>query len=63
MTLVHHDLFSKIAEWEQAGQEAAGIPLSMLRFAISFVASVFVGLLFKYVPTVKGALCDDCVHS
>ena len=41
-------------ELEQAGVEAAGVPISLLRFALAFFASVPVGILFKYVPTVKG---------
>jgi hypothetical protein len=44
----------KWSEWEQAGVEAAGVPISLLRFALAFFASVPVGILFKFVPTVKG---------
>lgn len=46
----------KWSEWEHAGVGAAGVPISLLRFALAFFASVPVGILFKYVPTVKGTV-------
>ena len=52
----HHDIFSLIAQYEHEVTEAVGMPLSMIRFAASFLASVVVGLLLKFVPTVKGEL-------
>lgn len=58
MVYYGHDVFESMAELEHKALEATGIHLSMLRFAISFVASVPVGLLFKFVPTVKGEQVD-----
>ncbi len=58
MVYYGHDVFANMAELEHKALEATGIHLSMLRFAISFVASVPVGLLFKFVPTVKGEQLD-----
>ena len=51
-----HDIFSLIAHYEHEITEAAGMPISMVRFAASFFASVAVGLLLKFVPTAKGAV-------
>ena len=48
------EVLHTVHDWEQAGVEAAGVPISLLRFAVAFFASVPVGILFKYVPTVKG---------
>ena len=50
----HQDLFSLIAQYEHEVTEAVGMPLSMIRFAASFLASVVIGLLLKFIPTVKG---------
>ncbi|CAK0783622.1 hypothetical protein CVIRNUC_006821 [Coccomyxa viridis] len=49
-----HDILSLIAHYEHEITEAAGMPISMVRFAASFFASVAVGLLLKFVPTAKG---------
>ncbi len=49
-----HDILSLIAQYEHEITEAVGMPLSMVRFAASFLASVVVGLLLNFVPTVKG---------
>ena len=51
-----HDIFSLIAHYEHEITEAAGMPISMVRFAASFFASVAVGLLLKFVPTAKGVV-------
>ncbi len=59
MVYYGHDAFASMADLEHKALEATGIHLSMLRFAISFVASVPVGLLFKFVPTVKGEQVDN----
>ncbi len=48
------DILSLIAQYEHDITEAVGMPLSMVRFAASFLASVVVGLLLKFVPTVRG---------
>ena len=37
--------------WEVAGASSVGMTLSMFRFSISFLASVLVGIVFRYVPT------------
>lgn len=54
MAFWSQNISESYSEWELRALEATGIQLSLLRFAISFVASVPVGLLFKFVPTVKG---------
>ena len=46
----------RVSEIEQAGVDAAGVPISLLRFAIAFLLSVPVGIVFKYIPTVTGRL-------
>ena len=51
-----YNIFSLIAHYEHEITEAAGMPISMVRFAASFFASVAVGLLLKFVPTAKGAV-------
>ena len=56
MKAADHDIFSLIAHYEREITEAAGMPISMVRFAASFFASVAVGLLLKFVPTAKGAV-------
>ena len=43
-----------IAQYENEITEAVGMPISTVRFAASFLASVVVGLLLKFVPTVRG---------
>lgn len=48
------DVCNRIQELEQAGVAALGVPVSLLRFTLAFFASVPVGILFKYIPTVKG---------
>ena len=48
------DILSLIAQYEHDITEAVGMPLSMVRFAASFLASVVVGVLLKFVPTVRG---------
>lgn len=50
----NQDMFALVGHYEHEITEAVGMPLSMVRFAISFFASVFVGILLKYVPTVRG---------
>ena len=50
------EISQSISELEQAGVDAAGVPLSLLRFATAFLLSVPVGIVFKYVPTVTGRL-------
>ena len=55
MKNTNHDILSLIAHYEHEITEAAGMPISMVRFAASFFASVAVGLLLKFVPTAKGA--------
>lgn len=40
--------------WELEACASSGLTLSMLRFSISFVLSVLVGALFRFVPTVRG---------
>ena len=54
------EISQSISELEQAGADAAGVPLSLLRFATAFLLSVPVGIVFKYVTTVTGRLsyCD-----
>ena len=52
----HQNLFSLITQYEHEVTEAVGMPLSMIRFAASFLASVVVGLLLKFIPTVKGEI-------
>ena len=50
------EISQSVSELEQAGVAAAGVPLSLLRFATAFLLSVPVGIVFKYVPTVTGRL-------
>ncbi|EIE25092.1 membrane bound O-acyl transferase family protein [Coccomyxa subellipsoidea C-169] len=54
MVILGHELFATMAALEHRALEATGIHVSLLRFAISFVASVPVGALFKFIPTVRG---------
>ena len=56
MKNTNHDILSLIAHYEHEITEAAGMPISMVRFAASFFASVAVGLLLKFVPTAKGTI-------
>ena len=53
----NQDILSLIAQYEHEITEAVGMPLSMVRFAASFLVSVVVGILLKFVPTVKGETC------
>ena len=50
------EVSQRVSELEQAGVDAAGVPLSLLRFAIAFLLSVPVGIVFRYVPTVRGEI-------
>lgn len=62
MVYLGQDMFESMSQLEHKALEATGIHLSLLRFAISFVASVPVGALFKFVPTVRGKNPTSC-HS
>ncbi len=50
-----HTTASAAMGWEAAAASKAGVALSLLRFALAFLASVLVGILYPLVPTVKGA--------
>ena len=50
-----HTIALAAMEWEAAAASKAGVTLSLLRFALAFLASVLVGILYPLVPTVKGA--------
>lgn len=59
----NQDMFSLIAQYENEITEAVGMPLSIVRFAASFLVSVVVGLLLKFVPTVRGGTCASSAIS
>ena len=50
------DIFFLVAQYEQEITEAVGMPVSMVRFAAAFIASVLVGFVLKFVPTAKGKI-------
>lgn len=50
------DIFSVVAQYEQEITEAVGMPISMVRFAVAFIASVLVGFVLKFVPTARGKI-------
>lgn len=54
------DIFFLVAQYEQEITEAVGMPISMVRFAAAFIASVLVGFVLKFVPTPKGEISMFC---
>ena len=44
-------------QWDEQAAVSIGVSVSILRYAISFFASVAVGAAFRRVPTVRGAAC------
>ena len=40
--------------WERNGAAAVGLTLSMFRFTVAFFASIAVGAIFRFIPTVNG---------
>jgi hypothetical protein len=50
------DILSVIAQYEEEIGEAVGMPISMVRFAAAFIASVLVGFVLKFVPTARGRI-------
>ena len=47
-----HSLFP-VQPWESAAVQASGLSASQLRFAISFLLSIAVGAILRYIPTPK----------
>lgn len=53
---MYENNFFKEQPWEASGAEAIGITVSMFRFLLSFFASVAVGAVFRFVPSITGRL-------